>query len=166
MFPTSATSQESIGANMSHAYQRTSWSGDRPASPSVSQEQGQDLKEPAGSCGSMFGRYVRSVHDGLSGRTCRERSQAHTGRISDACSKPWMNSGMVWHGGYWTRNTSEWPNGAVASSLSAVLEAHAPEKYSLSPKACAGIIRRADKRGKPLPEQLRRALERQIGRQD
>lgn len=31
-------------------------------------------------------------------------------------------------------------------------------KYFLSPKACAGILRRAEKRGRELPEMLRRAL--------
>ena len=35
------------------------------------------------------------------------------------------------------------------------------EKYCLSPKACRGILRRAQKRGKELPEVLRIALERQ-----
>jgi DNA (cytosine-5)-methyltransferase 1 len=34
-----------------------------------------------------------------------------------------------------------------------------PRRYYLSPKACAGILRRAEKRGKSLPPQLRAALE-------
>lgn len=33
-----------------------------------------------------------------------------------------------------------------------------PSKYYLSPKACAGILRRAEKRGKTLPLQLAHAL--------
>ena len=45
--------------------------------------------------------------------------------------------------------------------LSSILQADAPEKYCLSPKACRGILRRAQKRGKELPEVLRIALERQ-----
>ena len=36
-----------------------------------------------------------------------------------------------------------------------------PERFSLSPKACQGILRRAEKRGKELPDVLRLALERQ-----
>lgn len=32
------------------------------------------------------------------------------------------------------------------------------EKYYLSPKACAGILRRAERRGKALPPALREAL--------
>jgi hypothetical protein len=39
------------------------------------------------------------------------------------------------------------------------LQANAPEKYFLSAKACAGILRRAEKRGKELPTMLREALE-------
>jgi hypothetical protein len=42
------------------------------------------------------------------------------------------------------------------------LQDSAPEKYSLSARACAGILNRAKKRGKVLPEMLRQALENQI----
>ena len=46
------------------------------------------------------------------------------------------------------------------TSLSAVLETgRVPPRYCLSPKACAGILRRAKRRGKELPPMLRRALE-------
>lgn len=34
----------------------------------------------------------------------------------------------------------------------------------MSPKACAGILRRAERRGKPLPPQLESALRSQMGR--
>lgn len=44
------------------------------------------------------------------------------------------------------------------SSLSDILEPNAPSKYYLSEKACRGILRRAERRGKELPEALRRAL--------
>ncbi len=43
-------------------------------------------------------------------------------------------------------------------SLSAILESRVSEKYYLSPKACAGILRRAEKRGKELPPALFEAL--------
>lgn len=43
-------------------------------------------------------------------------------------------------------------------NLSQILERETSEKYYLSPKACAGILRRAAKRGKALPPQLRAAL--------
>ena len=58
-----------------------------------------------------------------------------------------------------TRNGSEWRNAAVACSLSQILETGAVgPQYYLSPKACAGILRRADKRGKVLPPALMSAL--------
>jgi hypothetical protein len=64
------------------------------------------------------------------------------------------------HGGCLTPNISEWPNAAAVCLLSQVLEQTSiPPRYYLSPKACAGILRRAEKRGKQLPEQLRAALE-------
>ena len=46
-----------------------------------------------------------------------------------------------------------------ASTLSQILQANAPEKYYLSQKACLGILRRAERRGKELPKMLKEALE-------
>lgn len=59
-----------------------------------------------------------------------------------------------------TLNTSECPNGgAVSSSLPDVLETGPiPSRYYLSAKACAGILRRAERRGKKLPEHLESIL--------
>jgi len=62
-------------------------------------------------------------------------------------------------GEFWTLNTSEFPSGADVSLLSQVLEREAPQKYYLSPKACAGILRRAAKRKKKLPLLLERCLQ-------
>lgn len=47
------------------------------------------------------------------------------------------------------------------TKLSDILEVDADAKYNLSAKACRGILRRADKRGKELPEILKAALEGQ-----
>jgi len=57
-------------------------------------------------------------------------------------------------------NTSEWPNDAVVCSLSSVLDPaqSIPSRFFLSSKACAGILRRAEKRGKELPPLLLEAL--------
>lgn len=58
------------------------------------------------------------------------------------------------------RNGSEFRRGAVASSLSGILETgEVDRRFFLSAKACKGILRRAEKRGKALPTILRRALE-------
>ena len=53
------------------------------------------------------------------------------------------------------------PNGVEESHLSRILQEAVHPKYSLSAKACTGILNRADRRGKELPEILRKALERQ-----
>lgn len=60
-------------------------------------------------------------------------------------------------------NTGESPKDAVESSLSSILEDNVPPKYHLSVKACLGILRRGEKRGKPFPELLKAVLERQAG---
>lgn len=65
-----------------------------------------------------------------------------------------------------TLSTSEWTGlGGLflkddgVSSLSEILETgDVPRRYFLSPKACRGILRRAEKRGKELPVQLMQAL--------
>ena len=61
------------------------------------------------------------------------------------------------------RNIGECPNAAVESFLSRILQPmeDVQKKYYLSRKACLGILRRAQERGKELPEELRIALERQ-----
>ena len=61
-------------------------------------------------------------------------------------------------GEFMTLNTGESPNAVKESTLSQILDLNAPEKYCLSPKACAGIVRRAKKRGKELPDMLQEAL--------
>ena len=57
----------------------------------------------------------------------------------------------------------ESPREENASRLSQILEDSAPQKYYLSEKACAGILNRAQKRGKELPPELKEALLRQCG---
>lgn len=57
-----------------------------------------------------------------------------------------------------TASFGEYPSVAVESRLSQILEDTPPRKYSLSAKACAGILRRAERRGKALPPELEAAL--------
>jgi len=67
----------------------------------------------------------------------------------------------VSHGAHSTLNFSECPNVVKESSLSQVLvKGSIPQKYFLSVRACAGILARAQKRGKQLPPSLKAALER------
>ena len=69
-----------------------------------------------------------------------------------------------WHGGCWMRNTGASPSVAAESTLSQILEETPHPKYYLSEKACLGILKRAEKRGKVLPEILHRALVEQAKR--
>ena len=55
-------------------------------------------------------------------------------------------------------NTGECPSAAAESHLSRILEGSVPEKYYLSPQACQGILNRAERRRKELPELLKAAL--------
>lgn len=69
----------------------------------------------------------------------------------------WEDDG-AWCGELTTRNTGECPNAVVVSRLSQILEDNPQEKYSLSAKACQGILRRAERRGKDLPKLLKAVL--------
>jgi hypothetical protein len=82
------------------------------------------------------------------------------GEILAASSVRWMNSGMGGPTGCLTLKTSESHKDAEGCLLSDILEiGNLPQKYYLSPTACEGILRRAEKRGKTLPSALQHALE-------
>ncbi len=68
-----------------------------------------------------------------------------------------------WRGAVSMLNTGKSPSDGTGCSLWQILEARPHPKYYLTPKACQGILRRAAERDKPLPEQLRIALEIQAG---
>ena len=72
----------------------------------------------------------------------------------------WEDDG-AWLGECMTRNTGESPNVAVVSRLSQILEETPHPKYNLTAKACQGILRRAERRGKDLPKLLKAVLIRQ-----
>jgi hypothetical protein len=73
---------------------------------------------------------------------------------------PGSNRPTVSRGASLTLSISEWPKDAAVCSLSDTLETGTlPRRYFLSAKACKGILRRAEKRGKELPDALRIALE-------
>ena len=66
-------------------------------------------------------------------------------------------------GEYTMHSFGECPREENVSHLSQILQGEAHPKYSLSAKACKGILNRASRRGKQLPEILQKALERQVG---
>nr|DAG17163.1 MAG TPA: Cytosine specific methyltransferase [Caudoviricetes sp.] len=79
----------------------------------------------------------------------------------------WQRGGTSWVtgfpslGGCLTPNTGESPREGNVSTLSEILVAEAPARYSLSQRACLGILRRCSERGKVLPDPLREAVKRQ-----
>ena len=72
----------------------------------------------------------------------------------------WETGGAL-RGVYTTRSFGEYPSDERGSRLSQILEETPHPRYSLSTKACQGILNRAERRGKVLPEVLRDALARQ-----
>ena len=69
-------------------------------------------------------------------------------------------------GDYTMRSFGVFPREDNVSLLSQILVDSAPPKFSLSAKDCRGILNRAQKRGKPLPQELHDALVRQIESSD
>ena len=125
-----------------------------------------------------------------SGKTCRAHSQAapRRARTSELSSKklselvavPYMSLDLTpgngnllgesyweilspWRGDALTLNTGVSPSVAKESSLWQTLEERPHPKNYLTAKACLGILRRAEERGKELPPQLKEALEVQAG---
>ena len=72
----------------------------------------------------------------------------------------WVMGGPLL-GEYTMHSFGECPSEENESLLSQILEEAPLPKYSLSAKACQGILRRAEKRGKTLPKMLKEALKRQ-----
>ena len=86
-------------------------------------------------------------------------SVATLAATSGLSSMSWHKAGIGGPTGCLTLSISEYPSDAVGSTLSDILEAMpVSAKYSLSPKAAAGILRRAENRGRSLPQELRDAL--------
>lgn len=69
----------------------------------------------------------------------------------------WETDGALL-GVYSMHSFGECPRDGVESRLSQILEDNPHQKYYLSAKACRGILNRAARRGKDLPEALKAAL--------
>ena len=106
-----------------------------------------------------------------------EMEAGSSSRMWETCSVPKVAeispsfSRRYKSGGFWTEpgecstlSISEWPSaGAEYSCLRAVLEADVHPRFYLSQKAAAGILRRAHKRRKKIPEELLSALQQVCG---
>lgn len=118
---------------------------------------GQLMLEYLRACAEIDPEWI--VWENVPGVLSAEHGRAFQSLL-EAVAELWPDGG---HGECWTLSSSVWPSGASVCSLSSTLETGGvPRRYFLSARACAGIIRRAERRGKALPRELREALETQI----
>ncbi len=134
-----------------------------PARTSPSPENGQDSQANAPDYSSRPPESLTlfsGMEDGFSLRMFPDSFPRMGELTSGSFSRRWPTSGFTTSPGEcWTVDSSECHNdGGAFSSLPDVLEADTPPRFYLSPRAAAGIIRRAEKRGKSLPDHLARAL--------
>ena len=116
------------------------------------------LESGAGFGGSLLELLTNLSRSGWLSKMSPAYYPAMEGKTLPLSFNGWQNAGMAFAGGYLTLSISEFPKDGDACSLSEVLEMDVPRKYYLSAKAAQGILRRAEKRGKELPDALREAL--------
>lgn len=113
--------------------------------------------------GRSFVSLTKPKRQPSSSKTSQDFFRLTTDGISPSFSMRFKSAGTsTSRGEFLMHNSLESPSeGVVYSSLADVLEPWGEHlrKYLLSPKAALGILRRASKRGKQLPEMLRKALE-------
>lgn len=133
------------------------------ASHSVSPGNASDGMTSAGtSSGTRSSSPTTSKRRSSSSKTFPASLQQIRESCSERSSLTWPKQGFITSNGEClTPRTSESPNGGeeFSSSLAAILQSSVDAKYSLSAKACAGILRRAGRRGRTLPAPLVAALE-------
>jgi hypothetical protein len=148
-----------------------SWA-EPPANPSALQDSAKDCTTPAeDSCLPTLRSLGVYGLDGLCGKTSPVSCHPTEDGILVPSSGRWASWGMGLPTGFWTLNGAEHTGIPVPSrsagdvcSLSDVLETgNVPPRFSLSAKACSGILRRAERRGKDLPPMLKAALEQAAG---
>jgi hypothetical protein len=146
--------------------QLTFLSEEPPVSPSASQDSEADWMTTVVTWHSnIFDLLNERGPYGWYGRTSPASCQTTTEGTLVPFSGAWSNSGMGSPIECLTLNTSEFHNGADASLLSDILQdsGSIQQRYFLSAKACAGILRRTEKGGRTLPQPLRKALEEIVG---
>jgi hypothetical protein len=137
-----------------------SWA-EHHANPSQSQVLEKDLKTQEATLPLSMLDYLQSLSpNGSFGKTSQVSSVPVVDGTLVPSSGRWQNSGMGSATECWTLSTLEYHKDADESLLSDILEiGDLPQKYYLSPVACEGILRRAEKRGKTLPIALQKALQ-------
>ena len=148
--------------------QLTFWSEEHPAKPSQSQDLGKELPILEETSLSPMLDFLTTLNpNGSFGKMCQVSSVQMEEGILVASSGRWCNSGMGSPTECLTLNTLEGQeqchNGEGESLLLDVLEVgNIPPRFYLSHRACLGILRRAEKRGKSLPRSLQVALEQVV----
>lgn len=102
---------------------------------------------------------MRSLPAGWSSKMSMAFAHRTEDGIWEPYSQRWESAGIGGPTVCLTLSSSAHPSDGAASSLSDILEPHVPPKFFLSLKACHGILRRAARRGKALPPELKAALE-------
>ena len=82
------------------------------------------------------------------------------GGVGHQADVSWVMGGPL-PGEYTTHSFGEYPSEERESLLSQILQDNPHPKYCLSARACLGILRRAEKRGKELPPLLKETLLKQ-----
>ena len=147
-------------------------SEEHPVRVSASRDFARDLMTLAETSCSPSGQWLAGiVPAGSFGRMSPASCPATKDGTLEPSSGCWQNSGMGSPTAFLTLSTSEhadtgepFHNGGAVCSLSDILETgDVPRRFYLTAKACAGILRRAEKRGKVLPTLLARALQAVAG---
>ena len=107
--------------------------------------------------GNDFGAVLKAFCEVCEGGGCQ-----YLNRKNGIMPGAYWETVTVLPGDCTTPNFGEYPNVERESTLLQILEANVPAKYYLSRKACEGILRRAQRRGKVLPAMLQEALEEVI----
>lgn len=120
-------------------------------------------------CGKMLQEHSVATKERISEPSLKkpQKSQTKTPLFLDLRGGDGLRAVASWEtdgvslGGYMMRSFGEFPNEERESRLSQILEENPPQRFCLSARACQGILDRAERRGKKLPEMLRNALIKQ-----
>ena len=144
------------------------------ARDSASRESRMDLMTREAPSASPIANFLRlCVPGGSCGKTSPVFSVQIKGMTSGRSCEKLMKSGILSHGECWTLNMCEWTDTLApfrkeddVSSLSDILVpiSDVPQKYYLSRKSCSGLLRRAEARGRALPDVLQQVLVVQAGK--
>jgi hypothetical protein len=145
------------------------------ANRSASPDFGKDLlTHEENSCLAILRWSPAICRDGLSGKTFPVFYRLTEDELLPPSFMGWRRSGIMRPGECLTLNIPEHPvfagqcpsEGGVSSLLDILETGDLPQRYYLTPRAAAGVLRRADRRKKRLPEWLREALAEVAGRSE